>query len=554
MQPNCEHEPSQLPPPGRYVCALKQRHCRDDCCSVVFEVESGALQGKQFAVAFHDDFRAAKAARLDGPMPVVVQVIRKQSRTGRSYDVVGDFWQLHSRTEVTVLGGMPAGDLGPEDIAPLPYEYESDMKRLKEDLFYCPEGLTPYSSPLLSEYLANHLSFVLSQQSSGDQAKTAPTADQRDSWFARTFRRVATDHRYGLLSESGKPPQLVAYEEAFAAYCRAEAPPTLAQASRITVCQFGRSLPEHMRSSGGGCEGYRGPAWARWLPVRFNFKQDDPSWSLERCRMFVTALVRLDVLREHIMVFTGGEGEFEVLFPAAYFGGLPRPGFEFVAANLGLFISDWSAFCDPANHFLRKHGYRSLQGQMAIAIAPYRLLSTLQLPNTRAQGAGGYKVRITLEELASLEHGEFTAIARRPRPFSPPSWEVAPCNDLTAIWSFCVAVAVCRSQTVNQVVDGDRWIHAATFDFLRRGADPEELDRRVFAAAMNLLDFRCPQPLLEALLSPVAFSCGMTVARLKRTIKNAIENSRRARVLPIDEFPGLRYGDNDPWGQNDADK
>lgn len=554
MQANCHYQLHQLPPPGRYVCAMKERQSRDDSSAIVFEVESGPVRGKRFTVAFQDNVRAAKAAKLDGHMPIVVQVIRKISRTGRSYDVVGDFWQLHSRTEVTVLGGMPAGDAGPEDIAPLPYEYETDMERLKEDLFYCPEGLTPYSSPLLSEYLAGHLSFVLSGQSSGDQAKPPATTDQSDSWFARTFRRVAADHRYGLLAESSKPPQLVAYEEAFAAYCRAETPLTRDKVSRISVYQFGRSLPEHMRSAGGGGEGYRVPAWARWLPVRFSDKKDDPSWSLERCRMFVTALVRLDVVREHIMVFTDGEGTFEVLVPAPYFGSLPRPGFEYVAAYLGMFVSDWSAFCDPSNHKLHKHGYRSLQGRMDIAIDPYRLLATLQLPNTRVERADGYKVRITLEELASLELSAIAAIARRPRPFSPPSWEVAPSNELTAIWRFCVAVAVCRSQTIDQVVDGDRWVHAATFDFLRRGADPEELDGRVFAAAMNLLDFRCPQPLLEALLSPVAFSCGMTVARLKRTIKNAIENSRRARVLPIDEFPGLRYGDNDPWGENDADK
>lgn len=554
MQPNREQQPGQLPPPGRYFCAMKQRQCGDDGCSVVFEVESGPLQGKQFAVAFQDEFRAAKAARLDGHMPIVVQVIRKQSRTGHSYDVVGDCWQLHARTEVTILGGMPAGDTGSEDIEPLPYEYESDVEGLNQDLYFCPEGLTPYSVPLMSEHLAGHLSFVLSKQSPDDQAEPPPSTDQSDSWVARTFRRVAADHRYGLLTESGQPPQLVAYEAAFAAYCRGETPSTRAHASRLSAYQFNRSLPEHMRSAGSGIDGYRGPAWARWIPARFIAKEDEPSWSLERCRRFVTALVRLEVLREHIMVFTDGGGTFEVLFPSPYFGGLPRPGFEYVAAYLAMFISDWSAFCDPSNHILHKHGYGSLQGRVDIAIDPYRLLATFQLPNTRADEASGYKVRITLEELASLEPGDFTAIARRPRPFEPPPWLVDPSQELLAIGGFCLAVAICRSQTVNQVIPGDRWIHAATFDFLRRGGDPEELDDRVFAAAMNLLDFRCPQPLLEALLSPVAFSCGMTVTRFKRTVKNAIEHSRRARVLPVDEFPGLRYGKNGPWGENDADE
>ena len=159
------------------------------------------------------------------------------------------------------------------------------------------------------------------------------------------------------------------------------------------------------------------------------------------------------------------------------------------------------------------------------------------MPNTRIAGTDRYKVLISADELASLDHGEIANLAREPRPFEPPPWLVVPYKHLNDVWRYAVAVAICRGQTVDQITLASRWVTPATFEFIRCGADPKECNDRLFQAAMNLLDFRCPLPLLEALLSPVALVSGMPVSQITRVLGNAMAMSKRARVMPMEEPP-----------------
>jgi hypothetical protein len=280
---------------------------------------------------------------------------------------------------------------------------------------------------------------------------------------------------------------------------------------------------------------FRSPVWSRWVPVRFHGRDGDAE-VLQRCRRFLTALLRLGVPATGIMVFADGSGDLEVMFPSMSFGATPRPGYEVVAGYLTMFVADWSVFCDETFSWPRTSESVLPKADVTVDVSPYRPLAELVMPNTRV-GDDCYKVCITPVELLSTNLDGLARLARQPRPFDPPPWDAEPQEMLVGIWQYCVAVAVCRSQTVSQPTLANRWIHEKTFDLLRCGAAPEELDARVFAAAMNLCDFRCPEPLMEALLGPVAFACGMTVTKFKRTLVNAVRKSRLARPMPVEAPP-----------------
>jgi hypothetical protein len=525
-------------PDGRYQCLVVERRFDADRTAVVFQVEDGPHAGHCFQVDLTQASRAKKAASLDGNLPVVVHVVRRRSRAGRLYNSVTDFWQVRPWETMTVLGGMPAGDHGADALSPIFYNVDSQIESLHNDLYFVPEGHTPWAAPLMAEELADDLRRTLQASDALDTEHIDhPVARDADpTWFDRTLQRVAAEHIYGVLSVADGTQRLVHYEPAFTAYCRMKAPLDVAEIAAVSTFQFDDALLEHVRLGGGEIGEYRSPVWSRWIPVRFP-GGDNAAEGLERCRLFVTALLRLEVPAALIMVFVAGGGDLEVMFPAACFGALPRPGFELVAGYLCMLIADWSVFCDENLAGPATGRVVLPEGDVTIDPTPYRPMAALAMPNTRTGGGDTFKVCITPAELLSTDPDGLARLAKHPRPFDPPPWDAVPQEMLASVWQFCVAVAVCRSQTVSQPTLANRWIHEKTFDFLRCGAASEELDAHLFAAALNLCDFRCPEPLMEALLGPVAFACGMTVTKFKRTLGNAIKKSRLARPMPIEAPP-----------------
>jgi hypothetical protein len=530
--------PPVLLPAGTYRCLLRDRRIGADNVTLVLEVEQGPYRCGLIGCRVTESYRVRKAADLDGTSPVIIQVAHRRSRSGFAAAYVRGFWQVRPWETMTVLGGMPAGDHGTVELAALHYNTQKDIELLQFDLHAMPEGHTPWAAPLMAEQLAHDLRLALR---GGDAATTdeyedlVEPLDADATWCGRTQQRVATEYPYGVLTVADGGQRLVQYEPAFTAFCRMEAPRDVVAAAGISAFQHDKALVDHVRL-GGVIGDYRSPAWSRWIPVRFDVP-GDAAESLARCRRFVTALERLDVPSKYVMVFADGSGALEVMFPSASFGTLPRPGFEIVAGYLCMFIADWSVFCDEVSSGPTKDQLVIPEGNITIDLALYRPMASLAMPNARAGSGDTYKVRVMAAELLSMDSDGLARLARQPRPFDPPPWDVAAYEMLAHVWQFCVAVAVCRSQTVSQATMANRWIHEKTFDFLRCGAAPDELDARVFTAAMNLCDFRCPEPLLEALLGPVAFSCGMTVTKFKRTLTNAIRKSRLARPMPIEAPP-----------------
>jgi len=524
-------------PSGKYRCFLRDRRLTQTAVEAVFEVEKGPHAGKCLKGTFADAYRARKVSAIDSTTLVIVHVVSKVTRNGQRVTRIVDILPLHTRAEVTVLGGMPTGvDDGDEEFAPLEYTLDADVEEMHFDLYFLPTGQFFWAVPLVPQALASDLSFTLTIEPSENPFGKAEPFDPDSSWVGRTLKRIAADNPYALLTIGDSQPQPVVYEGAFSAYCRAEPSRDLTKPTRVSAFQYGTELVAHMRSHGGEIGGFRSPAWARWLPVMFS-GGDGAEVALKRCRLFVTALVRQNVPAAHLMVFTNGNGSLEVMVAAAYFGAFPRPGFEFVAGYLALFISDWSWFCDAGPVQARWPRYTPPEGRMDIAPDLYRPLAEIAMPNTRIAGTDRYKVLISAAELASLDHAQIADLAKQPRPFEPPPWLVLPYAHLTQVWKYAISVAICRGQTVDQITIGSRWITPATFEFIRCGAEPRECNDRLFQAAMNLLDFRCPLPLLEALLSPVALVSGMPVAQITRVLGNAMAKSKRARVMPMEEPP-----------------
>ena len=529
--------PSTQLPSGKYRCFLRDRRLTQTAVEAVFEVEKGPHAGKCLQGTFADAYRARKVSAIDSTTLVIVHVISKATRNGQRVTRIVDILPLHTRAEVTVLGGMPTGvDDGDEEFAPLEYRVDADVEEMHLDLYFLPTGQSFWAAPLVPEAMASDLYSSLTREPSENPFGKAEPFEPDRYWIGRTLKRIAADNPYALLTIGDSQPQPVVYEGAFSAYCRAEPSRDFTKPTRVSAFQYGTELVAHVRSHGGEVGGFRSPAWARWLPVMFS-GGDGAEVALERCRLFVTALVRLNVQAAHVMIFTGGNGSLEVMVPAAYFGAFPRPGFEFVAGYAALVISDWSWFCDSGPEQARWSRYTPPEGRMEIAPDLYQPLAEITMPNTRIAGTNRYKVLISVDELASLDHGEIADLAREPRPFEPPPWLVVPYKHLNDVWRYAIAVAICRGQTVDQITLASRWVTPATFEFIRCGADPKECNDRLFQAAMNLLDFRCPLPLLEALLSPVALVSGMPVAQITRVLGNAMAKSKRARVMPMEEPP-----------------
>lgn len=525
-------------PDGRYSCFVVERRFTADTVTVVFEVGDGPHQGHRLEAVETNLSRSKMAVALDTTLPVLVHVVRRRSRRGCPAVYVTDFWQVRPWETMTVLGGMPAGDHGADALSPIFYNVQGDIEQLHRDLYFVPEGHTPWAAPLMAEQLAHDLRLALRSHDAADINinDNLVVRDADATWYGRTQRRVAAEYAYGVLTVADGTQRLVHYEPAFTAYCQMKAPLDVAETAAVSTFQYDNALVEHVRLGGGEIGEYRSPVWSRWIPVRFS-GGDDASEGLARCRLFVTTLLRLEVPAALIMVFVAGGGDLEVMFPSTSFGALPRPGFELVAGYLCVFIADWSVFCDENLAGPATGPVVLPEGDITIDPTPYRPMAALAMPNTRTGGGDTFKVCITPAELLSTDPDGLARLAKHPRPFDPPPWDAVPQEMLASVWQFCVAVAVCRSQTVSQPTLANRWIHEKTFDFLRCGAASEELDARLFAAALNLCDFRCPEPLMEALLGPVAFACGMTVTKFKRTLGNAIKKSRLARPMPIEAPP-----------------
>jgi hypothetical protein len=260
----------------------------------------------------------------------------------------------------------------------------------------------------------------------------------------------------------------------------------------LSLYQYSTELAAHRdRSSKKSLKGYRGQTWARWLAIDLdgNGSVNDLGRILDDARKSVTVLTALGVPRSHVLVFFSGSRGVHVLFPATAFAAAPMVGFEKAAG----------ATC----------GVIAALANVTIDESLYTPLKPLRAHNTQHDETGLYKVLIGQDELESMTCEALLRLARQPRPFAVPDWRVPPSRLLVELWEHACRAAEAPRQPIALPVwtsnmPGERWIFADTLDLIIHGAPEGSRGSRFFRAAMNLLDFNCPEELLAALLKPAA--------------------------------------------------
>ena len=260
----------------------------------------------------------------------------------------------------------------------------------------------------------------------------------------------------------------------------------------LSLYQYSTELAAHRdRSPKTSLAGYRGQTWARWLAI--DLDGDGSVNGLGRilgdARRSVTVLTALGVPKSHVLVFFSGGRGVHVLFPAMAFAAAPMDGFEKVAG----------AAC----------GVIAELAKVTIDESLYTPLKSLRVHNTRHDETGLYKVLIGQDELESMTCEALLRLARQPRPFAVPDWRVPPARLLVELWKNACRAAEATRQPIAlpawaSNMTGQRWIFADTLDLIIHGAPEGSRGSRFFRAAMNLLDFNCPEELLAALLEPAA--------------------------------------------------
>jgi hypothetical protein len=537
-------------PAGKYLCTLIGKREHEAVIEMLVEVAEGRCRGRRIRFAADGAAKFSRASAMPLGERVGVTLRYRPGAAGGVVPVVTNFYAAGIPHVVTVMGGAPSGDGGEATAWPMNYSGGLRLDREHTQFRLTPPHRPLVPCPVFPEELAQQIRLDLGvAKVAGDESAEPATEVDHRYWSTRALERVASDHPYCLLKFSGRGPAVAPFEAAFARYCRMEVDSAGEQPSLVSSFQYGRDVAAQIDARGGLSRDYACPVWSRWLHAGFS-ADGDPDAAIGRCRLFVTALRRLGVCRHQVLAFTLGGGDLEVMFPSAAAMCLPRPGFEFVVGYLCETIADWSQLCSPQFQNPKCCLEWTPRETQPIDTRLYRPLASVQMPNTCVRESGFYKVRVGLNELFSHEADAISSLAVSPRPFNPPPWQAVPYATLIDIWRHAVAVAVCRSQSIDQITLANRWVYPGTFEFMSSGAGGEEAGARLYAAAMNLLDFGCPFPLLESLLAPAALMSGMRASKVKATLTNAVHASRCAKPLPIEV---LYVPDDDAAGWDPAD-
>jgi hypothetical protein len=273
----------------------------------------------------------------------------------------------------------------------------------------------------------------------------------------------------------------------------------------ISIDQYSSDLARYSEEHDGSLAGYRGRCWGRWLVIDLDGDGTDAGLdgNLNDTRLIVCALLALGVPAEAVVVFFSGRRGVHIMWPSQVLAAAPKDGFDATAGIVCRCIA----------------GLVGVEVDMAV----YKPLAALRAPNTRHEETGLHKVLLPLEDLAGLNATTVKQLAAEPRPFVMPDWSVSPVPLLHELWIAACQVGAGTRRRTAAVTTGERWIFGDTFDLMVHGAPEGTRGMRFFKAAMNLLDFDCPAPLLHALLEPAAQLSGYPMNEFTAQIQGAIK-------------------------------
>jgi hypothetical protein len=414
-----------------------------------------------------------------------IYVIQHQLDDGRRVNRIVDFHAAASMTVIEAMsdGNLPTGESSRLDIA---------TKEQTE----------------IPAVLWRRLRDAAQRRPTGEQVSNSSAADFLVAALTAGREEWASKYRWGFHRSGGKSGtrEIVEHEEQLHAYGDGSTAAVMQCDAYLSHFQYAEDLNTHQQASEKrSLAGYRGGAWSRRLT--FDLDGDGTDAGLERALrdayQLVDLLQAVGVPTYQILVFFSGRKGVHILFPSGCFGAGPKQGFEQAV--------------EKACQLLAK------VFDVTIDVNIYKPLASLRAPNTRHDESGLFKVLLPAKDLATLTAKDVQSLAKEPRPFVMPDWRTPPVPLLVDLWSWACAAGGVECRRAARVAQGERRIFADTLDLMMHGAPEGERGTRFFKAAMNLLDYDCPEELLVALLEPAARFSDYPIDQFRTQLEGALK-------------------------------
>jgi len=467
---------------------------------------------------------------------VTITVSAKRTQRGGMFAFVTDFLADGTPTAAEVVSGVPddpakAAEAVERANDPEPVITTAEFDRLNDDLSDEQAGpdVVPVDDAIWAELMAT-------VGRCGKQGR-GPTPDQAPDQSAPTCcddepsdaDEDAEAFHWVLCAGEGPDATVtcVDWDEVAAQHETPKADAVPLPPQRSSLFEFGNETRTYLAAHGGVLDRYVGVAWSRWLPVSLRGARGLED-VLEPARRLCRVLETIGVPRRKIVIFNIQNRGLRVCIPSACASAYPQMGFEAAAGHFWQLLAN-VALIKPEQLRVGLDGVplpKDPTWYSPIDRSIYKPNAMLPAVNTPCSETGLFTVVVHLAELETMSAGDLEQLAHQSRPFAWPSWRAAPVELLANCWKYAVDVEQSRSGRCSAVVGGEPWVFSDTFAFISTGAPHGDAKVCLIRAAMNLLRFNAPVPLLLALLAPGAALSGLDRHETSDLIDWAVKRHR----------------------------
>ena len=318
--------------------------------------------------------------------------------------------------------------------------------------------------------------------------------------------------RYGfrILGPCSGERRLIEFAKAFAAYAECNQRAEVQRESYLSAFTFGEEFRKHLTCTG-STRGYDGPCWTPWVWWDIDAAEDLEGAQEGTTRLCGALSERYGIQPDCLLIFFSGSKGFHVGLPTSLWE--PEPS---------------ETFNRTARRFCENTAESALFG---IDAGIYDKVRAFRAPNSRHPKTGLHKRRLSLQQLQHMETAAIADLATEPVPFEIPD-PTQRSETAAADWRAAAEQAHRETEVAAQLRaarHGTPTLNRLTLEFIRHGAalggaadDCESGNgrhRRLFSAAANLAEFRCPPALAHALLTEAGLDSGLPPSEVRRQIK-----------------------------------
>lgn len=312
---------------------------------------------------------------------------------------------------------------------------------------------------------------------------------------------------YGFRMVGGKtaPRRLVDAASALAAHAACDPMAEVDREAYLSAFTFGEEFRRLLETTG-STRGYNGPCSS--LHQRWDVDRPDLNDALDAAKRLAKTIVDRYETADSLLIYFSGSKGFHLEIPTTLWNPEPSALFHRVSRRFA------EAVADEAN--------------VVIDTSIYDRVRPFRAPNSRHPKTGLHKVRVSLDELQSVE--EIKALAAQPRPFT---LLCAGRHSAQAAADWQAATEWVENQAQAIAVRSGAQLNRLTLDFIRDGAKAGERATRLFSAAANLAEFCCPHDLAFALLTEAALDSGLSPNETDRQIECGLAHGVRHEKVQI---------------------